>query len=70
MTENLVKSTPNRKKDKVFSPAIGCMQNAYKSIWHGAGCTFRANPGIAKSPAGCPLGVIFGAYLFSPYLGR
>jgi len=42
MTENLVKSTLFCKKIKFF--------------WHGAGCTFRANPEIAKSPAGCPLG--------------
>jgi hypothetical protein len=54
MTENLVKSTLNRKKDRVFSPAIGCMQNAYKLSWHGAGCTFRANLEIAKSPQAAP----------------
>jgi len=57
MTENPVESTLFCKKNKVF-------------FWHGAGCTFRANPGIAKSPQVVPWGVIFEAFLFSPYLGR
>ena len=56
MTENLVKSTLFCKKDKVFLARRGL--HAPCQSWD------------CQIPRRLPLGVIFEAYLFSPYLGR